>query len=120
MPKIGVYDYEKQQSREQLTANEMKAKSIEELQREQEAFRCAEFMYHAEEDARNYCVALANAIKAKQEAGEGNMSGGFVDTDPSSGIYESHTSSKSGLILENHRKNKKVHPIAKRNWWYDA
>ncbi len=24
------------------------------------------------------------------------------------------------LILENHRKNRKVHPAAKNNWWYDA
>lgn len=24
------------------------------------------------------------------------------------------------LILENHRKNRKVHPAAKNNWWYNA
>ena len=24
------------------------------------------------------------------------------------------------LIIENHRKNRKVHPIAKKQWWYNA
>jgi hypothetical protein len=27
---------------------------------------------------------------------------------------------KSQLILEDHRENRKVHPVAKDNWWYDA
>ena len=27
---------------------------------------------------------------------------------------------KNQLILEDHRENRKVHPVAKDNWWYDA
>ena len=33
---------------------------------------------------------------------------------------ESKEKSQNQLILENHRKNRKVHPVAKNNWWYDA
>ena len=115
---MAVYDNERGESRKKLTPDEMKHQSVEELQREQRVFGCGDNMYTAREDDRNYCVSLANAIKEKEEAAGASFD--RVETDPSSGITESHTQNRSRLILENHRNNRKVHPIAKSNWWYDA
>ena len=35
-------------------------------------------------------------------------------------LNEETSHSKNKIILEEHRKNKKVHPVTKNNWWFDA
>ena len=35
-------------------------------------------------------------------------------------MMQENNKSKNRIILENHRKNKNVHPAAKDNWWFDA
>ena len=41
------------------------------------------------------------------------------DSDYQESLKESKKS-KNKTILENHRKGREVHPVARSNWWYDA
>jgi hypothetical protein len=40
--------------------------------------------------------------------------------DPLADMLQEEKVSENKLILENHRKSREVHPVARNNWWYDA
>ena len=40
--------------------------------------------------------------------------------DPLADMLQEEKVSENKLILENHRRSREVHPVAKSNWWYDA
>lgn len=40
--------------------------------------------------------------------------------DPLADMLQEEKVSENKLILENHRKSRESHPVARNNWWYDA
>ena len=43
----------------------------------------------------------------------------YIDNLAAAALEESKKP-KNQVILENHRKGRRIHPVAKNNWWYEA
>lgn len=102
-----VYDLENRESRPQLTDEEMSTRTLEELQDEQRQFGCENVAGTSSASAQQYCGKLEAKISEKA------ASAGYS-------LEESAKKSKNTIILENHKKGRAVHPVAKKQWWYDA